>query len=250
MRNIGHQLLLHNNDSTSRVLPVKQINENIYQISFQNIIRIIPDTLINVVRRELERYHLPKDYMVNVKDCRQKETIFAYEIDGAFGNLIPCQGRDQEAGCYLVEIEFIQTSQHDKSLFLLLLIPLCFAVFYLKGRFRKKEEKGLIVDEDFIKLGNFRFYPEKNLLNFENRIIPLSEKETKSLKIFAENPNQVIEREKLMKEIWGEEGLVVISRNVDVLVSKLRKKLSEDNSIKISNVHGIGYKIMMEEKTI
>jgi DNA-binding response OmpR family regulator len=88
------------------------------------------------------------------------------------------------------------------------------------------------------------------MLNFENKIIPLSEKETKSLKIFAENLNQVIEREKLMKEIWEEEGLVVISRNVDVLVSKLRKKLSEDNSIKISNVHGIGYKLMIEEKTI
>ena len=36
-----------------------------------------------------------------------------------------------------------------------------------------------------------------------------------------------------MKEIWEDEGIVVISRNVDVLVSKLRKKLSDDNSIKI-----------------
>jgi len=250
MRNIGHQLLLHNNDSTSRVLPVKKINENIYRISFQNIIRFIPDTLINVVRRELGRYHLPKDYMVNVKDCRQNATVFAYEINAASGNLIPCQGRDQEAGCYLVEIEFIRTSQMDKSLFLLLLIPLCFAAFYFKDRFRKKEEKVPIVYEDFIKLGNSIFYPEKNLLNFEKKTIPLSEKETKSLKLFAANLNQVIEREKLMKEIWGEEGLVVISRNVDVLVSKLRKKLSEDTSIKIINVHGIGYKIMIEENTI
>jgi DNA-binding winged helix-turn-helix (wHTH) protein len=250
MRNIGHQLLLRSNDSTSRVLPVKKINENTYQISFQNSVRFIPDTLINVVRRELERYHLPKDYMVNVKDCQQKETIYAYEINAAIGNLIPCKGRDQEAGRYLVEIEFIRTSQVDKSLFLLLLVPLSFAVFYLKGRFPKKEEKEPIVDEDFIKLGNCRFYPEKNMLNFENKIIPLSEKETKSLKIFAANLNQVIEREKLMKEIWEEEGIVVISRNVDVLVSKLRKKLSEDNSIKISNVHGIGYKIMIEEKAI
>ena len=251
MRNIGHQLLLHTNDSTSRVLPVKKINENIYQISFQNIIRFIPDTLINVVRRELERVHLPKDYLVNVKDCQQKETIFAYEMNNAgFGNLIPCRGRDIKQGCYLIEIEFMRPGKVDRSLFLLLLIPLCFAAFYLKNRFRKKEEKELIVDEVFIKLGNYRFYPEKNLLNFENKIIPLSEKETKSLKIFAENLNQVIEREKLMKEIWEEEGLVVISRNVDVLVSKLRKKLSEDNSIKISNVHGIGYKIVIEEKTI
>ena len=139
-RNIGHQLLLRAKDSTSRVLPVKKIDENTYQISFQNNFGFIPDTLINIVHRELKRYHLPQDYMVSVKDCRQKETIFAYEINGATGNLIPCKGREQEAGCYLVEIEFIRTSQLKKWLFLLLLIPLCFAGFYLKDKFWKKEK--------------------------------------------------------------------------------------------------------------
>ena len=83
-------------------------------------------------------------------------------------------------------------------------------------------------------------------MKFENKIISLSEKESKSLKIFAENLNQVIEREKLMKEIWEDEGIIVISRNVDVLMSKLRKKLSEDNAIKIINIHGRGYKFVIE----
>jgi DNA-binding response OmpR family regulator len=49
-----------------------------------------------------------------------------------------------------------------------------------------------------------------------------------------------------MKEIWEDEGIVVISRNVDVLVSKLRKKLSDDNSFKFINVHGRGYKFIIE----
>ena len=52
--------------------------------------------------------------------------------------------------------------------------------------------------------------------------------------------------EKLMKEIWEDKGLVVISRNVDVLVSKLRKKLADDQSIKIVNVPGRGYKLIIE----
>ena len=70
-------------------------------------------------------------------------------------------------------------------------------------------------------------------------------KSTKALKIFAENIDQVVEREKLMKEIWEDEGIVVMSRNVDVLVSKLRKKLSDDNSLKFINVHGKGYKFVI-----
>ena len=45
--------------------------------------------------------------------------------------------------------------------------------------------------------------------------------------------------------VWVE-GIVVISRNVDVLVSKLRKKLRDDNSIKFINVHGRGYKFIIE----
>lgn len=53
--------------------------------------------------------------------------------------------------------------------------------------------------------------------------------------------------ERLMKEIWEDEGIVVISRNVDVLVSKLRKKLSDDNTIKFINVHGKGYKFVIEK---
>ena len=112
---------------------------------------------------------------------------------------------------------------------------------------KEKEVKEPILDDtDYIQLGSFRFYTTNNVLTSETKTITLSEKETKALKIFAENINQIVEREKLMKEIWEDEGIVVISRNVDVLVSKLRKKLSDDNSIKFINVHGRGYKFMIE----
>ena len=130
---------------------------------------------------------------------------------------------------------------------ILLIIPLSFVGFYVKNKFRKKEEKESIIDDnDYIQLGNFRFYTDNNVLKIENKNITLSEKETKALKIFSENMNQIVEREKLMKEIWEDKGIVVISRNVDVLVSNLRKKLSDDNSIKFINVPGRGYKFIIE----
>jgi DNA-binding response OmpR family regulator len=84
------------------------------------------------------------------------------------------------------------------------------------------------------------------MLKSGHKSITLSENETKALEIFAQHLNEVMEREKLMKEIWEDKGLVVISRNVDVLVSKLRKKLTDDPSIKIVNVPGRGYKIIIE----
>ena len=246
-RDIGHQLLLHAKDSSSRVLPVQKINENTYQIAFQNQLSFIHDTLIKIVQQHIEKFQLPNQYIVNVKNCQHKETIFAYEISAVTGNLVPCTGRSQETGCYLIQIEFLKNTGLRYSWALLFLIPLSVVAFKTKPIFRKKET---IIDEngkkDTIQIGKYQFIPERNLLILESSNISLSEKETKGLQIFSKFPNQIIEREMLMKEIWEDEGVIVISRNVDVLVSKLRKKLSEDSSIKIINIHGRGYKFVVE----
>lgn len=247
LRDLGHQLLLTAKDSSSRVMPVKKLNENTYQISFQNDFGFISDTLINLVQRTFQKNALANDYIVNLRNCKQNETVFAFEINNQTGDLTPCRGRTLEVSCYVIEIELLKKNKFNFFWLLLLIIPLSFLGFYMKDRFQKKEEAAPIFDNtDYIQLGDFRFYASNNVLEGENKSITLSEKETKALKIFAENINQIVEREKLMKEIWEDEGIVVISRNVDVLVSKLRKKLSDDNSFKFINVHGRGYKFIIE----
>jgi DNA-binding winged helix-turn-helix (wHTH) protein len=247
LRNLGHQLLLTAKDSTSRVLPVKKLNENTYQVSFQNDFSFVSDTLISLVQRTFQKNALPTEYIVSLKNCKQNETVFAFEINSHTGDLTACRGRKLEVGCYVIEIDFLKANHFNFFWLLLLIIPLGLVGFYLKNKVRKKEEKESIPDNNnYTQLGGFRFYPDNNVLKIENNNITLSEKETKALQIFAENINQIVEREKLMKEIWEDKGVVVISRNVDVLVSKLRKKLTGDNSIKIINVPGRGYKFTIE----
>jgi len=247
LRDLGHQLLLTAKDSSSRVLPVKKLKENTYQISFKNDFGFISDTLINLVQRTFQKNALANDYIVSLRNCKENETVFAFEINSQTGDLTPCRGRTLEVGCYVIEIDLLKKNKFNFFWLLLLIVPLGLVGFYVKDRFRKKEGKAPIFDNsDYIQLGNFRFYTANNVLKAEHKTILLSEKETKALKIFAENIDQVVEREKLMKEIWEDEGIVVISRNVDVLVSKLRKKLSDDNSFKFINVHGRGYKFVIE----
>ena len=247
LRDIGHQLLLSAKDSSSRVLPIKKLNENTYQISFQNDFSFKSDSLINIVERGFQKNALAKGYIVNLKNCNQKETVLAFELNHKAGNLTPCRGRTLEVGCYLIEIDLLKTTQFNFFWLLLLIILLGFVGFFVKDKFRKKATKESIFNNnDYIQLGKFRFYTNDNVLKMEDKSISLSEKETKALKIFADNINQIVEREKLMKEIWEDEGIIVISRNVDVLVSKLRKKLSDDNSVKFINVHGRGYKFIIE----
>lgn len=247
LRDIGHQLLLSAKDSSSRVLPVKKVNENTYQLSFQNEFSFVSDSLINLVQHEFQKTALSTNYIVNLKDCEKKETVYAFEINGQTGDLTPCRGRRLAVSCYVIEIELLKTNNFNSLWLLLVLIPLGFIGFYVKNKLREKEEKESIDNNnDYIQLGSFQFYADNNVLKTGDKSISLSEKETKALKIFAENINRIVERETLMKEIWEDKGIVVISRNVDVLVSKLRKKLTDDNSIKFINVPGRGYKFIIE----
>lgn len=80
------------------------------------------------------------------------------------------------------------------------------------------------------------------MLKFAMGTIPLSKKESKILGILTANVNQLTDRAFLLQEVWENEG-VITSRSLDMFISKLRKKLDLDSSVRILNVHGRGYKL-------
>ncbi len=261
LRYIGHQVLLHSKDSTSRVLPIETVNENTFRISFENSFEFIPDTLMNLVHQQLAKTNRPRDYTVSVNDCYHNQTIFAYEVNTASGDLKACRGRKQKKGCYVIEISFLTKKSFNYAWLLLAFIPVAFAGLYFASRRNKISEPQELIEEkidesvssktepvpviaDYKELGNFAFFESKGILSLNGETIELSPKEAKALSILSSNQNQVVGRDLLMKEIWEDDGVFVITRNVDVLISKLRKKLSADPSVKIVNVHGKGYKMI------
>jgi DNA-binding winged helix-turn-helix (wHTH) protein len=249
LRNIGHQLLLQAGDSTSSVLPIKKINDQTFQIEFQRELIFVHDTLISLVDKNLKINHLPSDYIVNVLNCGNNAIVFGFEISTRTDNLTPCSGRTQARGCYVVQIEFLPNASLSIYAYFLWLIPLAFMAYFMvkKAMFKNKEIAPIIPkNEEFIAIGNFSFYQQKQLLKYHDETIELSENESKLLKIFAENQNQLLDRERLLKEIWEDKGVIVVGRSLDVLVSKLRKKLLNDPTVKIINSHGKGYKMMVE----
>jgi hypothetical protein len=261
LRTIGHEVLLHSKDSTSRVLPIETINKNTFRISFENSFEFTPDTLMSLVHQQLAKTDRPGDYTVSVNECDQNRTIYAYEVNTAHGDLKPCRGRKQKKGCYVIEISFLARKTFNYGWLLLAFFPVAVGgLYFIRSRNKilqpheRIEEK---IDEsrssnaepvpviaDDRKLGNFVFFESKGILSLNGETIELSVKEAKALLLLASNQNQVVGRDLLMKEIWEDDGVLVITRNVDVLISKLRKKLSADPSVKIVNVHGVGYKMI------
>jgi hypothetical protein len=247
IRKVGHLLLLQAGDSSSRILPVKQLNDGIFQLEFQSEFSFKPDTLVKIVRQNLSANNLPINYMVSVFDCATNEVVYGFEINHIKNNLISCMGRTQPKGCYSIQIAFVDFKLNNVSdpviyqygygiIFISLIAFIGYG--YLKG----KKKTSPVEMKNYIRLGGYLLFKDQRLLKNDAESIELSDKESKLLEIFAAQQNQLIERDRLLKEVWEDDGIFT-ARSLDMFVSKLRKKLKNDPSIQITNVYGKGYKL-------
>lgn len=254
VREIGHKLLQHAGDSTSRILPVKKVSDRTFQLEFQSRFAFMPDTLVKIVHERLSNAQLPLDYMVNVYSCKKTEVVFGYEIRAKNTDILSCLGRTQPTDCYEIQIEFTSDYQRTSPMNMwwavgfILTGGTLFSLFNKKffvpeQKSPKQENTGGPPDRSFVAVGSYTFYPERAVLRKGKEESELSDKEARLLSIFAAHQNQVVERERLLKEVWEDEGVFVVGRSLDVFVSKLRKRLQGDESIRITSIHGKGYKL-------
>ncbi|MGZ2371381.1 response regulator transcription factor [Ancylomarina sp. YFZ004] len=103
------------------------------------------------------------------------------------------------------------------------------------------EENGNSKNE--FKIGNFVFIPRLRTLTGEDEEFKLSPKESELLKLLCESEDEVLPRTKALKVIWGDDNFYT-TRSMDVYITKLRKYLKKDASIKIENIHGSGFRLL------
>lgn len=90
-------------------------------------------------------------------------------------------------------------------------------------------------------------YPDLivNLTNYsvlyKGRTIDMPPKELELLYCLASSPNRVFTREQLLDQIWGYE-YIGDSRTVDVHIKRLREKIKDHDTWKLTTVHSVGYK--------
>jgi two-component system, OmpR family, response regulator VicR len=91
-------------------------------------------------------------------------------------------------------------------------------------------------------VGNYWFDFQKLTLTIDHSTHTLTFREAEVLKYMVDRPGQVIKREELLKAIWGDDDYFM-GRSLDVFISRLRKYLAADPSIRIDNIHGIGFRM-------
>lgn len=94
-------------------------------------------------------------------------------------------------------------------------------------------------------LGKFLFDVTNQRLLIDSDVVSLTDKECRILGLLNQNYGELISRDELMQQVWISEG-VITGRSLDMFVSKLRKKLSRDPELRITNVHGKGYKLVSQ----
>lgn len=97
---------------------------------------------------------------------------------------------------------------------------------------------------ELISLGHYTFNFTKQTLQFKNETPELlTHREAHLLFHLIQNKNQVLDRTMILNKLWGNDDFFN-ARSMDVFITKLRKKLSQDESLQIINVRGFGYKLV------
>ncbi len=255
MRQIAHQILLKAGDTSSRVLPVDRISATEFQINFETDFSFRPDTLVTIISKVVSSNGLSPNYIVNVKEDSSGKVVFGYAMLGTERNsIIPCLGRDQPVKKYSINIKFHASAWTMTRLLMLLgLLAIVTGILLLFLPRRKKTSITLpenksdhsAINPRGIAIGQYVFDAAGQVLILGMERIELTSKETKLLDIFTNHFNQIVDRKRLQKEVWEDEG-VIVGRSLDMFISKLRKKLAQDPRVKLTNIHGKGYKLEVE----
>ncbi len=93
-------------------------------------------------------------------------------------------------------------------------------------------------------IGKYFFNKDKRTLIKGEHLYKLTPKETQLMHLLVLNKNKLLERSFALKTIWREDSHFT-GRSMDVFITKLRKYIQHDNKLEIINVHGSGFKLVI-----
>ncbi|MEZ4960085.1 MAG: winged helix-turn-helix domain-containing protein [Saprospiraceae bacterium] len=262
LRQVGHRLLANEGNTTEAIAPVQQLAANEFMFTLKNHINY--DSLPVFLKSAFDEYGISEDYLVSVKDCGQTDLLllgFASQEAGQQGGLT-CLGRDQSLECMNIHVVFPELAAGGAGNGLLksllwgsILLALAYLIFSF---FKQRKQQAAIPvlstiatekvhapntdrPDSPIRFGRSSFDVANQTLQTGETRQELTFREAKLLHLFCKNTNQLLDRNFILQEVWEDEG-VIVGRSLDVFVSRLRKILKNDDSVKIANVHGVGYR--------
>ncbi len=98
--------------------------------------------------------------------------------------------------------------------------------------------------QTLFQFGDSSFDANRQTLTIQGVEQKLTTRESELLLMLIQKKNEVLEREYVLKKIWGDDSYYN-ARSMDVYITKLRKHFKNEPSVQIINIHGIGFKLVM-----
>ena len=109
--------------------------------------------------------------------------------------------------------------------------------------FLQRSQKQPAIKNNTCTIGSFTFDPDNYAVIKNGQTTQLTERESALLKLFIDNKNTILKREKILTALWGTDDYFM-GRSMDVFISRLRKIFKDDESIRIENIPRIGFKLV------
>jgi two-component system, OmpR family, response regulator len=116
-------------------------------------------------------------------------------------------------------------------------------MYRIEAILRRTTSPAVHMKDDSYTIGGYTFDPLKQLLIIRDQTIKLTTKESELLELLCRHGNEILERNFALKTIWIDDNYFN-ARSMDVYITRLRKYLKKDPSVKILNIHGRGYKLL------
>lgn len=113
----------------------------------------------------------------------------------------------------------------------------------LKRRSGKHETEE---DQNEMTVGKFHFNYTLRTLSQESGKHQLSPKEASLLKLLITSKDGILLRKEALEKIWGADNYFN-GRSMDVFIARLRKYLRDDPAIEIANIHGNGFRLIINQ---
>jgi hypothetical protein len=248
LRRMAHHMLSEAGDSLSLIAPVMQRSERVWQIRLEKGFNY--DRLPALLQESFDLHGIDGNYDVAVLRCSDGEIQVGYNfLDFSQGNGVPCMDREHESGCYLIQVTFPLQAKKQPGLPLAGWVfsgMLALAAFGLGRKWgrapEKAPEQAIATEADWLHFGQCRLDVANQILLCGEVRHQLTYREAKLLHLFVSRPNQLLERSFILQNVWADEGILV-GRSVDMFVSRLRKMLRDDASVRLLAVHGVGYRL-------
>ncbi|MBK6833278.1 MAG: response regulator transcription factor [Bacteroidetes bacterium] len=109
---------------------------------------------------------------------------------------------------------------------------------------RTNKQMSISNEQSNFTLGAYTFNSEKQLLEHNGQQQKLTTKESGLLRLLCVHKNDVLDRNFALKTIWHDDNYFN-GRSMDVYIAKLRKYLKDDQKVEIINIHGKGFKLLV-----